>query len=251
MMNPEHGNSLDLEIECPDEPLHVWRVGFSPELWAWTPWTFAGDDGLFSGRWDDQLGEFRTIYTAESLLGCFLELLAHFRPSPEPVAGLDQIIDDDGSIGSYPEAPQCAIGYSWLEDRRYGSARQSGKYCYVTHSRSIAALSIHYPFARHDISLADVDTALLKDARDRVLTRSIARWLYDLHEEAAGEPVVDGVRFNSRHGDEIRVWAVFERADDLAVSPRIQPVTEPCPVPPDLPELQEAFARFGLHWHEG
>lgn len=111
MMNPEHGNSLDLEIECPDEPLHVWRIGFSPELWAWTPWTFAGDDGLFSGRWDDQLGEFRTIYTAESLLGCLFELLAHFRPSPELAAGLDQMIDDDGSIGSYPEAPQCAIGY--------------------------------------------------------------------------------------------------------------------------------------------
>lgn len=116
------------------------------------------------------------------------------------------------------------------------------QYCRVEHP---------LPFDRHDISLADVDTALLKDARDRVLTRSIARWLYDLHEEAAGEPVVDGVRFNSRHGDEIRVWAVFERADDLAVSPRIQPVTEPLPVPPDLPELQEAFARFGLHWHEG
>jgi hypothetical protein len=90
--------------------------------------------------------------------------------------------------------------------------------------------------------------ALLKDARDRVLTRSIARWLYDLHDEGT---VVDGVRFHSRHGDEIRVWAVFERAGDQVRSPLIQPSSEPVKVHPDLPELLEAFARFGLHWSEG
>lgn len=168
---------------------------------------------------------------------------------------MDQINDDDGSFGGYPEAPQSAIGCSWLDDRRYGSAYQSGVYCYITHSRSIAALSAHYPFNRHGIAPADIDTALLKDARDRVLTRSIAPWLYDLHDKATGEPIVDGVRFNSRHDDEIRVWAVFKRAefkraDDTAVSPLIQPMMEPLQVPPDLPELQEAFARFGLHWHE-
>lgn len=80
-----------------------------------------------------------------------------------------------------------------------------------------------------------------------MLTRSIARWLYDLHDE---EGVVDGVRFNSRHGDEIRVWAVFERAGDTARSSHIQPSSESEKVHPDLPELQEAFGRFGLQWHE-
>lgn len=241
-------NSPELEIEDPDEPNHVWRVGYAPDPWAWASWDYAGDEGLFSGRWDDQQGEFRTIYTAESLLGCFLELLAHFRPSRELLAELDQIIDDDGSIGNHPEAPQGAVGYSWLDGRQYGSAQQNGRYCYITHSRSVAALSARYPFHRHGIAPVDVDVALLKDARDRVLTRSIARWLHDLHDEGT---VVDGVRFNSRHGDEIRVWAVFERAGDPARSPRIRPSAEPDKVHPDLPELQEAFGRFGLQWHEG
>lgn len=177
-------SSPDLEIEGSEEPSQVWRVGFAPDAWAWTPWTYADDEGLFGGRWDDQ---------------------------------------------------------------QYGSAHQSGRYCFVTHSRSIAALTTHYPFNEHGLAAGDVDAALLKDARDRILTRSIARWLYDLHDEGN---VVDGVRFNSRHGDEIRVWAVFERAGDPARSPRIQPSDEPAKVHPDHPELQEAFARFDLHWHE-
>lgn len=183
---PIHGSIPDLEIERSGERHQVWRVGYSPELWAWAPWRFTDDEGLFGLRWDDQHGEFRTVHTAESLLGCFLEVLAHFRPSRELGAELDQIIDDDGNIGDYPGAPQSAIGYSWLDDRRYGPAYQSGVYCYITHSRSIAALSAHYPFDRHGIAPADIDTALLKDARDRVLTRSIARWLYDLHDETTG-----------------------------------------------------------------
>ena len=237
----------ELEIESSDDLGDVWHVGFAPDAWAWVPWRCADDEGLFGGRWDDQLGQFRTIYTADSLLGCFLELLARFRPSRNVLAGLEQIIDDDGSVDHFPEGANGAVGYSWLDGREYGSAHQTGRYCFITHSRSIAALTAHYPLDRHGLTASDVDVALLKDARDRVLTRSIARWLYDLHDDIA----IDGVRFQSRHGDEIRVWAVFERADDPARSPRIEPSSEPVRVHPDLPELQEAFVRFGLHWHEG
>ncbi len=237
-----------LEIEKSVEPSQVWRIGYAPDPWAWPSWTYANDEGLFSGRWDDQQGQFRTVYTAASLLGCFLEVLAHFRPSSTLLAELDQVVDDDGSIGNHPEAPDGAVGYSWLDGRMYGSAYQTGRYCFITHSRSIAALIARYPFAQHGLAAGHVDAALLKDARDRVLTRSIARWLYDLHD---GGALVDGVRFNSRHGDEIRVWAVFERAGDPPQSLYIQPSSEPARVDPELPELQEAFARFGLHWHEG
>ncbi|HUG50802.1 MAG TPA: RES domain-containing protein, partial [Terrimesophilobacter sp.] len=73
--------SPGLEIESSDDLGDVWHVGFAPNSWAWAPWQYADDEGLFGGRWDDQLGQFRTIYTADSLLGCFLELLARFRPS--------------------------------------------------------------------------------------------------------------------------------------------------------------------------
>lgn len=38
------------------DPGRVWRIGFEPDMWAWTPWRYATDSGLFNGRWDDQLG---------------------------------------------------------------------------------------------------------------------------------------------------------------------------------------------------
>lgn len=237
----------ELEIESSDEIGEVWHVGYAPDAWAWVPWRYADDEGLFGGRWDDQQGQFRTLYTADSLLGCFLELLAKLRPSEPVLAGLDEF-EDDGSLELFPDAPQGTVGHSWLDGREYGSAQQVGSYCFITHSRSIAALIAHYPLEAHGLTPSDVDTALLKDAHDRELTRSIARWLYDLHVNEG--PVVDGVRFLSRHGDDIRVWAVFERADDGARSGKILPSGDSHRVHPDLPELQEAFRRFGLRWAE-
>lgn len=238
----------ELEIEASDDLGEVWHVGYEPDPWAWVPWHYADDEGLFGGRWDDQLGHFRTIYTADSLLGCFLELLARFRPSSPVLAGLDEI-EDDGSIAQFPDEPAGVVGYSWLDGRLYGSARQVGRYCFITHSRSLAALIAHYPLENHDLAASDVDAALLKDARDRDLTRSIARWLYDVHVDDG--PAVDGVRFQSRHGDDIRVWAVFERAGDDAQSGKLDPTGAPARVVPGLSELQEAFSRFGLRWAEG
>ena len=58
--------------------------------------------------------------------------------------------------------------------------------------------------------LDDLDTAALRDGRPRGLTQAISRWLYALtdHRQAA----VDGIEFDSRHGDQLRMWALYERA---------------------------------------
>ena len=182
--------SPDLEIT--DNPGVGGHVGFAPSLWAFAPWEYATDSGLFNGRWDDQLGQFRTLYTADSLRACFVELLARFRPAAPVLAGLEEIENDDGSVDDYEEAPDGTVGYSWLNGREYGSAMQSGRYCFITHSRTVAALQRHYRFEGHGMTVAEVDTALLKDARDRVLTRSIAHWLYDLRDDDRAE-LVEGV----------------------------------------------------------
>ena len=67
------------DLELTGDPGRVWRVGFAPDMWAWPPWEYATDAGLFNGRWDNQVGQFRTLYTSSTLLGCFLELLARLR----------------------------------------------------------------------------------------------------------------------------------------------------------------------------
>lgn len=228
-----------------DAPGRVWRVGFQPDMWGWTPWQYATDAGLFDGRWDDQLGQFRSLYTSSSLLGCFLELLAKLQPTASLIAALDEVEDDDESIGRHHEGPHGAVGHTWFEGRLFGDADQTGRYCFITHSDSLAALKTGYHFERHGIALVDVDAALLKDARDREVTRSIAHWIYDLRNPD-GTELVDGIEFRSRHGDEIHMWAVFERADDDQHSRCLSPVTQPMPVTPDTPEFVEALRRLGL-----
>lgn len=236
-------------FETTSGPGAVWRVGFLLDMWAWTPWRYATDSGLFDGRWDDQQGQFRTLYTANSLLGCFLELLARFRPSVVIIAALDAIHDDDGTLVLYPDAPSGRVGYGWLENRVYATAEQDGLYCFITHSKSLGVLQAEYPFARHRIAPIDVDATVLKSARDRTLTRSVARWIYDLQAEMGGE-LVDGIEFRSRYGDEIRMWAVFERFKDQPSSRHLRPEGSAMPVTDDLPELLEAFDRHGLSWAE-
>lgn len=210
---------------------------------------FATDEGLFNGRWDDQLGQFRTLYTSDSLLGCFLELLAKLQPAGALEAELDDFDDDDGSVAQHIEGGSGEVGYSWLNDRVFGDADQTGRYCFITHSASLAALKAGYRFDRHDIAMVDVDSALLKDAHDRVLTRSIAHWIYDLRDEDRAE-FVDGIEFRSRHGDEIQMWAVFERSNDEQRSSHIEPVSPPQRVTPETAELVEAFRSLGLRWVE-
>lgn len=238
------------DLEITTDPGTVWRVGFAPDPWAWTPWVYATDAGLFDGRWDDQHGEFRTLYTSATLLGCFLELLAKMRPDNVVQDALDQIDDPDNLAADDQEPPPGSIGYDWLEGREFGSAMQFGRYCFITHSRTVAAIDKVGLFAEHGIASRDVDVAILKKADDRELTRSIARWVYDLRGDDRAA-LVDGIEFQSRLGDEIRMWAIFERSPDEAGdhSGLITPGPHKA-VAPDTPELVEAFDRLGLSWYD-
>lgn len=236
----------DLEITL--NPGTVWRVGFEPDPWAWTPWVYATDGGLFDGRWDDQRGVFRTLYTSESLLGCFLELLAKLRPDTIVLDALDQIDDPDNLAADDHESPRGAVGYDWLEGRQFGRAAQVGRYCFITHSRTVAAIDRAGQFAAHGVPPRDVDAALLKQSEDRVLTRSIARWVYDLRDDQRNA-LVDGLEFRSRLGDEIRLWAIFERSlDETGRHSNLITPEWNAPVAPDTPELLNAFSRLGLFW---
>ncbi len=55
----------------------VWRVGFTPEPWAWSGWEWAGADGRFHDRWDDRQSNFRTIYAQSAPSGRILDLRAN------------------------------------------------------------------------------------------------------------------------------------------------------------------------------
>ncbi|MEO3935046.1 RES family NAD+ phosphorylase [Micrococcaceae bacterium Sec7.4] len=217
----------------------VWRVGFRPEPWAWSGWEWA-TDGRFPGRWDDLHGNFRTVYAGSSLLACLLEVLAHFRKDARLSVELDEIVEDDEDKVLHPTIAPGQVPREWLEVRTAASAELSGRYCAVTASGSVAALYPHFIGLALSQGLADFDAAALKDARPRRLTQAVAAWLYEMTD-------FDGVIFASRHGDDLQLWAIFERPDDPSITPNVQDVIFH-ELQHDSPGINEAFRLLGLQW---
>ena len=223
------------------DPGLVWRVGFRPSPWAWADWSYA-ESGRFGGRWDDLSGNFRTIYAGQTLLACLLEVLAKYRPDPDLAAELDAIDEDPVDAAAHPTPQAGTVDYSWLDERIASNATLAGSYCASTAAETIATLRPIFLKQTIITGADDFDAATLKDPRQRDLTRSVATWLYQ-----CVEPVVDGIEFASRHGDELALWAVFERPEDDAVS-RLLSETKDMPLTPDADEIREAFRLHRLRW---
>ncbi len=112
-MTTPHSTPLDTpqgQIHTVDrQGATIYRVGYAPNPWEWTPWEYA-TNGRFAGRWDDPDGVWRTLYCGISALACYLEVLAFARPSPQLVAELDDIAVDDEDHDTYPTLPLADLG---------------------------------------------------------------------------------------------------------------------------------------------
>jgi|TARA_B100000678_G_C17902596_1_gene380016 hypothetical protein len=75
----------------------------------------------------------------------------------------------------------------------------------------------------------------------------VARFLFDLRAAGTSAPAVDGIAFRSRMGDDIRMWALFERTD-APVSEHISPDRGSRPITDTNEDLQRALELLGLHW---
>jgi len=195
-----------LRFTHPEGP--VFRVGYPPDPWAWVPWEYAP----FSGRWDDSEALYRTIYAASSIEACYIEILAQFRPDP----GLDAdlaAIRGCAADADFPSGAPGVVGRSWVRARRIGRAHLDGEFVDVGHSRTIAALRPRFLPAALALGLPDFDAAAIRIHAPRELTQAISRYLYG--REAASGRFTAGVAFASRHGDDLRLWAVFERDADV------------------------------------
>lgn len=223
-------------------PGEVWRVGRAPDPWSWTDWRYA-DRGRFPGRWDSPDGSYRTIYAGSTPQACLVELLAPFRPDPAVVDELAAIHEDEADASLHPTVAPGRLDDSWFRARRLGRAVLTGTYCDVTHSATIAALRSRFLARARQHGLADLDAAALQDARPRELTQAIGRALYE--ETEGGRAVLDGIRFPSRHGRELELWAVFERASDGVRSGRLTEATAH-PLPVDHPAVVSAAALHGV-----
>ncbi|MEO9011513.1 MAG: RES domain-containing protein [Nakamurella sp.] len=223
------------------DPGEVWRIGYGDDAWSWTPWEYADDNGRFPGRWDDPEGRFRTLYVGRTLLVCLLEVLARFRPDPHLAAAIDGVDDDP----ECPTAPAGAVPRTWLETRVVANGTLSGKFCRITAKESLATLRPLFLPAALAHGFVDLDAGVLRVAAPRSMTQSVAGWLY--RQYAGDKPVADGVEFESRHGDGLTLWAIFERDSDAQTFAML---TERRAVDIDAehPDIKEAFDLFRLRW---
>lgn len=201
----------------------VWRVGYAPAPWDWTDWSYARG-GRFAGRWDSPDGGYRTTYAGTTRLACLVEVLAPFRPDPSIVRVQDLIVEDEADAAIYPTMPPGRVPSSWFSARLVASAGLRGRYCDVAAARTISTLRpafIANALGRFDLD--DFDVSAITNSRPRALTQHVSRFLYE-RTTIEGAPVFDGVRFLSRHGVDLELWAVFERADDGAASSHLDDV---------------------------
>ncbi len=222
----------------------VHRVGYAPDPWAWTPWQYA-HDGRFTGRWDDPDGLWRTLYVGHSRLACYLEVLAVFRPDPALTDALDAVQEDPEDAAHHPTSRPGQLPRAWLTPRQIGTASLHGWYAQPGAGHSLPTLRARFlPLAR-TLGLPDLDAAAIRLAEPRTLTQQVASWLYQ-QTGPDGEPLA-GVRFTSRHGDELTLWALFERPNDDHTSTQLRSPTA-APLDPADPELVHALHVHRITW---
>lgn len=109
----------------------------------------------------------------------------------------------------------------------------TGRFVDVRTSATAAWLRPRFITLAKQLGFADFDQAAIKGSEPRTLTQAIAGFVYGL-ADTDGVPVADGVRFASRHGDELILWAIFERPGDEPSSSHITP-SKPPPSTPTTP----------------
>ncbi len=210
-----------VEAVPPPEPLC--RIGYLPDPLAWPPLKYVG-----SGRFDDPMRAFRTLYASEQRLGCFVESLARYRPSPRALVELRKVTGaPDPSL--LPVVPsdwwvrRCVgrfylnPGQKWLDLRVLGTRE---------------ALRAELADALLRLGLPDLDVSTVRSG-SRDLTRDIAQW--------AHEHGFNGVAYTSRFDDSLDCWAIFEGATLRRAGPAEVILS-------DDPDLIETLRLFNLHF---
>jgi hypothetical protein len=85
----------------------------------------------------------------------------------------------------------------------------------------------------------------MRDSRPRTLTQHIGAWIYTL-SGSDGVPLA-GIEFQSRHGDNLMLWTLFERDTASTAPPQITPI-DARPIDPQDPDLAEAMRLHRLKW---
>lgn len=221
-----------------DEPVH--HVGYKPDPWNWAGWEYA-KKGRFEGRWDDPAGDWRVKCVGAAPLACYLEVLATYRPDPTLKVDISEIDDDP----EYPTTQPGHLHKDWCAPRLLCTARLSGCYALPSHHETLPTLREQFLSLALDLGFTDVDAAAVREGEPRELTQSMSAWIYGI-VGANGERT-SGIQYLSRHGDELVLWAIYERGTAES-PPEVTGREEPLAISPDDDALIEAMRIHRIDW---
>lgn len=224
--------SAGLASVQPDGP--VYRLGRSPDPWAWPDWSYASTDGTFGNRWDDPAGSYRVLYACSQRAGAFVETLSRFRPDLEVIAALAEIEGEEDGV------PPTGVPRRWLEGRLIGEAVARGRFADIGDAQSLATLRQELASRAIHHGLSDLDAAVIRLSAPRAFTQEVSRFVYEWRD---AEGAFTGIRYGSRLGDQFVNWAVFEPTSEA--ESRLDEAAAVA-IEPDDPDLAEALRLLGL-----
>ena len=226
---------MPLAAITPEQP--VFRIGRQPDPWGWPDWRLAGPRGTFGNRWDDPQGQYRVLYACSTRLGAFLETLARFRAAPELVRDLAGIRGEADAIlpGVVPA--------TWCRNRMVSRAVLAGEFADVGRHGSLAYL--HSVMGQELVAagVAELDAAAIRQRVQPGLTKAISRRVYEL-STPAGQAKFAGIAYESRLGDDMTNWAIFEPTPPTVEMPFT--VLERELIGADDPDIRHACELLGL-----
>lgn len=193
-------------------------------------------DSMRAGnRFDSPVGRYGVLYFGTHLRACFAETLARLRPAP----GMGDVVAAEwAELGFMPVG---GVAADWRHRRLAVRARPIEPFPFVD-VEAPETLQVLRDELAHVLALYgydDLDVGLIRGP-DRRVTRAISHWAFS-HADDEGRPEFAGLRYVSRHGDDLECWAVF---DDVPLEE-----LEKRPVTREMPELVAIAKLFGLTVH--
>lgn len=188
----------------------VWRVGWASAPLnppAPKPIDLASSDA--GNRFDSITGQFRTLYFGTTRRACLAETLAWRRPKPSLV----ELIKNDDEWQQWMQP--ATVEQAWRHGRLLVAVELEGDFLDIHHSRSVAWIERVFGSVLATLGYSNANVSTLMED-NRTVSRHLAEFLHNARDKD-GVPVFAGIRYNSKLGNDLENWALFDRGYDGAV----------------------------------
>ena len=207
----------------------AFRVGRSPDPWAWTPHDFIGN-----GRWDDPERTYRVMYTSDQRRGAVLEKLVWLARDIEATNGVAGI----GGPRRFMTNPSGVIPRQSLRILLLGKAVLEGAFADLATDDSVHCLRDILNDQVDAAAIGSVDPRVFWNTEDTPITQMISRFIYE--HSTDGDRTYAGIRSKSAQDEDVRNWNLYEGG-------RIIPSSSE-PIDPQDRDVASAAASLGIQF---